>query len=73
MLAQIKVSPNGSKVVTASVKGTVMRVFSTKNGEKLEEFRVGYDLVKIVDIGFVKDGNMVGCISAKGYVSLFNV
>ncbi len=36
VLSQIKVSPNGSKVVTCSLKGTVLRVFSTKNGDKLE-------------------------------------
>ena len=35
-LAQIRLSPNGTKAVTASNKGTVMRVFSTKNGDKIE-------------------------------------
>jgi hypothetical protein len=35
VLSKIKVSPNGSKVVTASLKGTVLRIFSAKNGNKL--------------------------------------
>lgn len=73
MLSQIKLSPNGSKVVTASLKGTVLRIFSTKNGNKLEEFRVNYEMLKIVDINFVPDGNIIGCMNEKGHIMLYNV
>ena len=66
-------APNGAKAVTASVKGTVLRIFSTKNGTKLEEFRVGYELVQIVNISFVPDGNIIGCMNSKGIILLFNV
>jgi len=60
-------------VATASNKGTVIRIFSCAHGEKLEELRVGYELTKILDIQFFIDGNLIGCLTEKGVVQVFNV
>jgi WD40 repeat protein len=59
----VKLSPNGSRVATASNKGTVIRIFSCAHGEKLEELRVGYELTKIMDIQFFVDGNLISCLT----------
>jgi autophagy-related protein 18 len=40
-LAAVRFSPDGKLVATASEKGTVIRVFSIPNAERLFEFRRG--------------------------------
>ena len=47
-LAALAFSPSGSRIATASEKGTVIRVFNSADGQKLFEFRRG--VKRCVDI-----------------------
>lgn len=63
-LAAIDFSSNGMLVATASQKGTVIRVFCVKNGQKVHEFRRGVKrYVRIASLNFSNCGNYV-CVSS---------
>lgn len=63
-LAAIDFSSNGMLVATASEKGTVIRVFCVKNGQKVHEFRRGVKrYVRIASLNFSNCGNYV-CVSS---------
>lgn len=42
-IAALKLSQDGSILVTASTKGTLLRIFNTANGNKICEVRRGAD------------------------------
>lgn len=50
-LAAITFNPAGTRLATASEKGTVIRVFSVEDGEKLIEFRYATKSVRNVASG----------------------
>lgn len=64
MLSAIDFSPNGTLVATASEKGTVIRVYCVKNGQKVHEFRRGVKRqVKIASLKFSYCANYL-CVSS---------
>jgi WD repeat-containing protein 45 len=70
-LAKITLSVDGSKVVTASERGTIIRVWDTYSCNKLHEFRRGLEVVAIYDIIMNKDANQLLVISEKGTIHLY--
>jgi len=63
---------DGTLLVTASEKGTLIRIFDLKNeGKALREYRRGSDRAEIFNLVFTKDSNYVGCSSDKGTVHIF--
>ena len=63
-LAAMTFNESATKLATASVKGTVIRVFSVPDGEKLFEFRRGVKrCVSIGSLGFSPD-SMFLCVSS---------
>ena len=54
-LAYLSVNYQGTMVATASVKGTLIRVFDTKTGSQLIELRRGADTAKLYCINFSHD------------------
>jgi WD40 repeat protein len=64
---------NGTRVATASVKGTLIRVFDTESGELLQELRRGSGEAVISSIVFSKDDKYLACASDKGTVHIFKV
>ena len=54
-LAYISVNYQGTMVATASIKGTLIRVFDTKTGNQLIELRRGADTAKLYCINFSHD------------------
>lgn len=63
-LSAIDFSPNGNLLATASEKGTVIRVFCVKNGQKVHEFRRGVKRqVKIASLKFSYCANYL-CVSS---------
>jgi WD40 repeat protein len=64
---------SGSLLATASDKGTLIRLFSTENGQPVQEVRRGSDKAKIHCISFDRASSMIACSSDKGTIHIFNV
>lgn len=73
-IAAMNFSSTGSLIATASQKGTVIRVFCTKNGQRVMEFRRGVKrYVQIVSLNFSICGNFVSVSSNTETIHIFKV
>tara|TARA_B100000575_G_C23142084_1_gene664970 strand:+ start:3983 stop:5035 length:1053 start_codon:yes stop_codon:yes gene_type:complete len=71
-IEHLYISNDGKYIVTASEKGTVIRIFSTETREKINEFRRGCDPTKITDIRLNHSNSILLVSSVKGTVHLYN-
>ncbi|KAJ7448411.1 WD40 repeat-like protein [Mycena latifolia] len=72
-LALLSLSGNGQLLATASVKGTVIRVFSVPGAEKLYQFRRGARETRIHSLAFNGAGTLLAAGSERGTVHLWKV
>ncbi|CAH1760859.1 4711_t:CDS:2 [Entrophospora sp. SA101] len=72
-LSCIAVNGDGSKCASASVKGTLIRVFDSSSGKLLNELRRGVDHAEIYSIAFSKDSSRLCVSSDKGTVHIFKL
>uniref|UniRef100_A0A8I6XCM4 Uncharacterized protein n=1 Tax=Hordeum vulgare subsp. vulgare TaxID=112509 RepID=A0A8I6XCM4_HORVV len=72
-LASIAMSCDGRLVVTASVKGTLVRIFSATDGGLLQELRRGTDEADIHCIAFSPGSKWLAVSSDKATVHVFSV
>mmetsp|Transcript_33926 Transcript_33926/g.74230 ORF Transcript_33926/g.74230 Transcript_33926/m.74230 type:complete len:368 (-) Transcript_33926:140-1243(-) len=70
-LACIALTLDGSRLVTASDKGTIIRIFDTADGTKLRELRRGADHAVIYSLAFSPDGEYLATSSDKGTVHVY--
>ncbi|PKU77883.1 autophagy-related protein 18d-like [Dendrobium catenatum] len=64
---------NGFLLATASVKGTLVRIFNTMDGTRLQEVRRGADRAEIYSIAFSPNVQWLAISSDKGTVHIFNL
>jgi WD repeat-containing protein 45 len=67
-----KISNDSKYLISCSERGTLIRIFSMENGEKISELRRGSDQVKIVDLKISTDNNYILCSSSKGTIHIFS-
>ena len=72
-LGAISLNLTGSRLATASEKGTLIRVFDTATGDMLKELRRGSERAEIQSISFNCDNTFVACSSDKGTVHIFSL
>lgn len=73
-LAALAFDPNGTKLATASEKGTVIRVFGASDGQKLYEFRRGMKrCVNIYSLSFSEDSLFLCASSNTETVHIFKL
>jgi len=73
-LAAIQFSPTGSRVATASDKGTVIRIFSSHDGSKLYELRRGLKrTASIYSLSFSPCGSFLACSSNTETIHVFKL
>lgn len=71
-LAQFALTYDGSRIASASEKGTLIRVWDCVTGDLLRELRRGMDRADIYCIAFNFGGNKLACSSDKGTVHIFS-
>jgi WD40 repeat protein len=70
-ICALAISQDGKMCATASDKGTLIRVFSTKDGTQIQELRRGVDKAEIYCITFDRKCNWLASTSDKGTVHVF--
>ena len=63
----------GDILASCSEKGTIIRLFSVKNGNLLKELRRGTDYAEIYSLNFDKNSHYLICGSSKGTIHIFNI
>ena len=72
-LRGLALTADGSKLATASVKGTVIRVWDVSSGACLQEFRRGVERATITCLCWSWDFAWLSCASDKGTCHIFKV
>lgn len=72
-LRSIALTADGSKLATASVKGTVIRVWDVPSASCLQEFRRGVERATITCMAWSWDDAWLSCASDKGTAHVFQV
>jgi len=65
-LAQITLNSDGTRLATASDRGTLIRIFDTISGLQLQELRRGSDNALVNSIAFSRNSNFLACTSDRG-------
>jgi len=72
-LSIIQLNVQGSKVATASCKGTLIRVFDTSTGNILTELRRGSQPANIFCVNFNSDSSLICVASDHGTIHIFSL
>ena len=64
---------DGSLVASASEKGTIIKIFKTKDSALIQELRRGTSAATIYSLAFDDKSKYIACSSNKGTVHIFNV
>lgn len=72
-LAQIALNIDGSRIASASDKGTLIRVWDCHTGELIRELRRGVDRAEIYCLCFNPLSTFLACSSDKGTVHIFSL
>ncbi|XP_042420319.1 autophagy-related protein 18a-like [Zingiber officinale] len=72
-IACLALSQDGRLIATASSKGTLIRIFSSVDGELLQEVRRGADRAEIYSLAFCSDMHWLAVSSDKGTVHVFSL
>eukprot|EP00239_Pterosperma_sp_CCMP1384_P003863 CAMPEP_0197843402 /NCGR_PEP_ID=MMETSP1438-20131217/278_1 /TAXON_ID=1461541 /ORGANISM="Pterosperma sp., Strain CCMP1384" /LENGTH=380 /DNA_ID=CAMNT_0043453525 /DNA_START=135 /DNA_END=1277 /DNA_ORIENTATION=+ len=72
-LSCIALTLDGTRLATASEKGTLVRVFDSAAATKLQEFRRGADQALIYSLAFSPDVDYLAVSSDKGTVHIYQV
>jgi WD40 repeat protein len=69
----IALNLDGTKLATASEKGTLIRIFDTNSGRQIQEVRRGVDRATIYSLSFSHDSKFFVTSSDKGTIHIFGV
>jgi hypothetical protein len=67
------VNAEGTLIATASIKGTIIKVFSAEEGELLQELRRGAGKAFIASIVFHPTMNLIACTSNRTSIHIFEI
>lgn len=66
-------NPEGTLIAAASVKGTVIKIFSADGGELLQHLRRGSKATHITSIVFHPTLHLLACTSDRDSIHLFEI
>jgi WD40 repeat protein len=72
-ILKLSLSNKGDRLATCSCKGTIIRVFSLPDGEKICAFKRGINPAFIFSMNFSKEGDKLIISSDKGIINLFDI
>ena len=72
-LACLEFNIDATIIASASENGTLIRLFYTNDGNKINEFRRGKDKATILSISFDKKTKFLACSSDKGTIHIFKI
>jgi WD repeat-containing protein 45 len=72
-LACFALNTDGSKICSASEKGTLVRVWDCSTGDPLKELRRGVDRADIFCLTFNSNSTFLACSSDKGTIHIFSL
>jgi len=72
-IERIAVNKEGTLVATCSETGTLINIFNTTTGKKLNELRRGSLSTKIHDLAFNTDSSCLACCSGNGTIHIFDL
>mmetsp|Transcript_108022 Transcript_108022/g.161615 ORF Transcript_108022/g.161615 Transcript_108022/m.161615 type:complete len:177 (+) Transcript_108022:197-727(+) len=67
----LELNNKGTKLATASEKGTIIRVYDTEEGKPLQELRRGTEYAQIYSLSFEPKGRWIACSSDSGTIHIF--
>ncbi|MES1914827.1 MAG: hypothetical protein MHM6MM_006856 [Cercozoa sp. M6MM] len=70
-LACLALNFDGTRLATASEKGTLIRIFDTESGDCLQELRRGLENARITSLAFDSQSRFLACSSDRGTVHVF--
>uniref|UniRef100_A0A7S1LQQ4 Uncharacterized protein n=1 Tax=Neobodo designis TaxID=312471 RepID=A0A7S1LQQ4_NEODS len=71
-LAVVALTHDGTHAVTASIRGTALKLSETRTGNVLRQFNRGATTNKVLNVCFSPAGNLIACTSETGTVHMFN-
>lgn len=69
----LAVNAEGTLIASASIRGTIIRVFSAEDGKCLQELRRGSGKAFITSIIFHPTLHLIACTSNKSSIHLFEI
>lgn len=72
-IAALSLNSDGTLLATASDKGTLIRIFDTNSGNKLQEVRRGSEKAVIYCLAFNAPSQLIACSSDRGTIHLFSL
>lgn len=72
-IVNLVLNRNGNLLATASTKGTLIRLFNTRTGIRLYEYRRGSLPTFITSIVFNSEDSIVACVSSSGSIHVFTL
>jgi len=73
VIAQMSTDYGGGLLATASDRGTIIRIYDTNTGSRLQELRRGADRAEIHSLVFSPSGDWLALASDKGTVHIFSI
>ncbi|KAI3630596.1 hypothetical protein MIR68_012031 [Amoeboaphelidium protococcarum] len=72
-LQNIQLSADGNLIATASIKGTLIRVFDITAGQLIQTFRRGTEHATIYNLVWTADSRFLACCSDTGSIHVFKL
>jgi autophagy-related protein 18 len=72
-IEKLVLSENGALLASASIKGTIIRVFDTKTSKKVCEFRRGRLPATVTSLAFNQENTILACASLNGTIHFFKI
>lgn len=69
----LAVNSEGTLIASASIRGTIIRIFSAEDGKCLQELRRGSGKAFITSIIFHPTSHLIACTSNKSSIHLFSI